>query len=317
VLRLQGVNSEHLRDKPIKIPSGHYNESLRVERTQQDLNNDMVQELLDLQPLTAYVKAAAGKAKIQTPLFAPTSTSTTPLVDMRLGAMRNAIDAKMLKKRSDIEEEIRERQGQWRQGGGNEPPTNSGGNSPPSLPSATTGEDDEPPPISYVPSTPSEETSQTPPGKKHLPLELVSLNFFESGQVMPAHGERQYSTRFSRHTARFVSIELTIRMLLEKERSTRVRVKSHFLNPDGSLYKRQEEDYVVYADKDSRPYQWGFGAAQPGSWQHGEYRVVIFINGVQFAEESFTITKEEGMVAHISAATQPPGSERKASIPRP
>jgi hypothetical protein len=128
---------------------------------------------------------------------------------------------------------------------------------------------------------------------------------------MPAKGERQYSTRFSRHTARFISFELTMRLRLESERSRRVQVRTHYyLIPATSPFKTQEEDHVVYADKDSRPYQWGFGSEQPGSWRPGTYRVVIFIDGVQFAEESFTITKDTGQVADVSPALKPPDIER-------
>jgi hypothetical protein len=309
----------YLKEKPIKIPSGHYDESLKVDRTQQDLNNDMVQELLDLQPHNAYVKSASWKGKIQTVVVdeaaaALLSAGGRELVDVRTSARQNAIWHGILKLRSEVEKDIRERQEKLREGPDEEPspPTSTSGNTPPALPAGSSGQ--EPPP-------PTHTTTDTPPeptGKKKslacrqtgLPVEFVSLHFFESGSGMPPKGQRSYSTSFSQHTARFVSFELTMRTRLESVQSTRVRVRTHYyLTPATTLFKRQEEDHVVYADADSRPYQWGFGAAQPGSWKAGVYRVVIFIDGVEFAEGTFTISEARGMDECASASQQPSESE--------
>jgi hypothetical protein len=75
--------------------------------------------------------------------------------------------------------------------------------------------------------------------------------------------------------------------------SKRLRVKTQYVKPDGNQLVTQEEDLVVHPDTKQPWYQWGIGAAQPGYWQTGVYRVVVFIDGVQFAEESFTITDAE------------------------
>jgi proteasome lid subunit RPN8/RPN11 len=267
------------------------------------------------------VKTATGTAKIQTldvssPSVARQLAGGRALVDVGRSARQNAFDLGILRRRSEIEEEIRKRQ-DWQTGPATQlpPPTTTGGSAPPSLPAGGAGQDREPPPPPTqilpekppkLPETKSLALAQTdlPVGKPGLPVELVSLRFFEHGGRMPAQGERQYSTHFSRVTARFVNLELTMRMIQESVRSTRVRVKTHFLNPDGGLFKWQEEDYVVYADTDSRPYQWGFGAAQPGFWRPGNYRVVIFINGVQFAKEAFTITDAEARLVSSEEPSQ-------------
>jgi len=58
---------------PVKIPSGRYDETLRVERTQQDLINERAKELSDLPRFTAYTKTIAGETtaihKIKTEPF--------------------------------------------------------------------------------------------------------------------------------------------------------------------------------------------------------------------------------------------------------
>jgi hypothetical protein len=93
--------ASYLKTKPIKIPSGHYTETLTVERTQPDLNSDMVQELLDLQPHNAYVKSATWKGKIQTVVVDEAAAALLrsggyELVDVRGSARNNAIHARIL-----------------------------------------------------------------------------------------------------------------------------------------------------------------------------------------------------------------------------
>ena len=108
-----------LAREPIKVQSGRYDESLKVERTQQDLVNEMAQELIDLRPHTAYVKSA-WKGKIQT--LGVAQAPGSQLVDVTVSAWYNAIVTGILKPRTDIEEEIRERQENWGRRRGNEPP---------------------------------------------------------------------------------------------------------------------------------------------------------------------------------------------------
>ncbi|HZM24902.1 MAG TPA: hypothetical protein VFC02_24335 [Anaerolineales bacterium] len=244
--------SSHLKEKPIKIPSGHYDETLRVERTQQDLNNDMVQELLDLQPHTAYVKKATWKGKIQTVVVdkaasALLAAGRRQLVDVRGSARKNAIENHILRHRSEIEEEIRKRQNGWQTSPNTEPqpPPTTSGSSTPSLPAGGSGHDREPPPppTQIVPKKTPEEK---PPGTKSLagrqkdlsggkpglacrqtglPVEFVSLRFYESGHWLPEH-ERRYSMSFSRHSARFVNVVLTMASTLQGgQRKQRVKVK--------------------------------------------------------------------------------------------
>src|SRR5438105_15111696 len=116
-----------------------------------------------------------------------------------------------------------------------------------------------------------------------------------TGSGMPPKGERSYRTSFPKATARFVSSELTMENRLATKQSKRVRVKTQYVKPDGNLLVMQEEEMVVHPDTQQSWYQWGIGGQNPGYWQPGKYRVAIFIDGVEFAEESFTITAAGGM----------------------
>jgi hypothetical protein len=161
------IAPERLRDFPVKLPSGKYSETLKVERTQQDLNNDMVQELLELQPHTAYVKKATWKGKIQSVVIdkaaaALLEASRIELVDVRGIARDNAVRDLILRKRGDIEAEIRERQERWRHPPDTEPPSpTTGGDSSPPSPPGDTGQAQEPPPTIY----PADSSEDSPPSR--------------------------------------------------------------------------------------------------------------------------------------------------------
>jgi hypothetical protein len=285
-----------------------------------DMTDEMAQELIDLRPHTAYVKSV-WKGKIQT--LDVERVPGAHLVDVGRIAQKNAIDEGILKPRSDIEEEIRERQERWRRRGGNEPPppTHTGGNTPPSLPSGSAGSDREPPPTHYIPEKAPEEkpagsrdVSQQGTGayrphateeksmraplrpspanasSRPMPsLELESLRFFESGQVMPEKEQRRYSTGFPQRTACYISFELTMRNRLYRQRSEIYSLKMRYFNPDGSILWERQEDRLIKSDNERPSYAMGYGWVQPGRWKVGTYRVEILIDGVKFAEGSFTI----------------------------
>ena len=118
------------------------------------MTDEMAQELIDLRPHTAYVKSS-WKGKIQT--LGVAQAPGGQFVDVTVSARNNAIANRIVKPRTDIEEEIRERQDNWRRRRGNEPPppTYTGGNTPPS--SGSAGSDREPPPTYSIPKKSSEE----------------------------------------------------------------------------------------------------------------------------------------------------------------
>jgi hypothetical protein len=143
---------------------------------------------------------------------------------------------------------------------------------------------EEPPPTYSISKKPPE-----PPLKQGLALELESLRFFESGQGMLATEQRHYSTSFPQQTARCICFELTMRNMLYGQRDKRYVVKIHYAKSDGSHLMRHQEEMVVHSDNEWSSYRWGMGAVKPGFWTPGTYRVVILIDGIEFAEGSFFI----------------------------
>ena len=374
-----------LPENHVRSQTAQYVEKEVNTYTTAEMRNQMAQELINLHPHSAYM-SSTFKGKIQTldvSLEPRTllSAGRGDLVDVRTTARQNALSAQILRQRGDIEEEIRERQNNWRKRPGNEPPppTSTGGNSPPSLPSASAGSDREAPPTHSIPEkTPEQKPPQarngatekgsqiqdqpplssekTPagkpsptgsrkgrkegavlkrragqkkehekkpppisgvspmrtdisqskaeeksmltqtrplpantPSKPRISLDLKSLRFFESGQGMLAKEQRQYSTSFQQQTARCICFDLTMRNRLYRQRDKRYLVKIHYVKPDGSHLMNHQEETVVHSDNKWSSYRWGIGAVKPGFWTPGTYRVVIFIDGVKFAEGSFVI----------------------------
>jgi hypothetical protein len=150
----------------VKVPSTQYIERQVNTYTTAEMRGQMAQELINLHPHSAYMKST-WKGKIQTLDVdavpgAYLSEARRDLVDVRMIARNNALQLDILKPRRVIEEEIRERQDNWRKRRGNEPPppTSTGGNTPPSLPSGRAGSDREPPPPThYIPEKAPENKS--------------------------------------------------------------------------------------------------------------------------------------------------------------
>ena len=116
-----GEESRILAKEPIKIPSGKYVETLRVERTQQDLNNEMANALSNLPRFQAYTKIiheSNGQQSVNTHRMQTRSLPAAKNPGAELQAITNAHT--LCKTRDDIETEIRERQNRW--GRGSAPP---------------------------------------------------------------------------------------------------------------------------------------------------------------------------------------------------
>jgi hypothetical protein len=113
-----------LAKEPIKVPSGKYTETLKVERTQQDLINEMAMELASLPQYTAYAKLIAEQNGVQRVLKHKIQTLPLP------PAVRGAeIEASLIEKshvlckeRELIEAEIQARQDRWRPRPTQQPP---------------------------------------------------------------------------------------------------------------------------------------------------------------------------------------------------
>jgi hypothetical protein len=121
-----------LEKNPVKVPSGKYEEKLKVERTQADLIAEMSQELANLPRFTAYAKVIEEKEGAQTvwrgkikTLPLPPWQETPIRHDESFPEIESHVTEcghKFCKERVQIEEEIRQRQEKWRGSAPDEPP---------------------------------------------------------------------------------------------------------------------------------------------------------------------------------------------------
>jgi hypothetical protein len=105
-----------LAQQPFKVPSRKYDETLKVERTQQDLVNEMAQELSNLPQYTAYAKLIDEQNGVQRVLKHKIQTFPLPPA-VRGAEIETSLIEKshvLCKERELIEGEIRERQDRWR-----------------------------------------------------------------------------------------------------------------------------------------------------------------------------------------------------------
>jgi hypothetical protein len=106
-----------LAKEPIKVPSGKYEETLRVERTQQDLINEMAMELSSLPRFTANAKVIEERDKTQLVHKQQIQTLPMPPVQQSIATIEPRLLAashQLCKERDAIEDEIRQRQDRWR-----------------------------------------------------------------------------------------------------------------------------------------------------------------------------------------------------------
>jgi hypothetical protein len=125
--------------------------------------------------------------------------------------------------------------------------------------------------------------------RRGLALGLVSLKFFESaGKGLAAKEQRQYSTTFSQSTACLINYELTVKDL-RPGGEKRYQVEVRYISPAGSIINTRSYENIVPSGLWGWDVASGTGWDEPGHWTPGTYRLEILIDGVKFADESFTI----------------------------
>ena len=116
-----------LIEQPLKIQSGQYEETYRLERTQADLINETAQELMALPRFTAYAKLLHHADDGDRPEVKKCEIETLPMQTQSARGYHTALMETAIEnahtygmRRDNIEQEIRKRQDRWK---GRPPPT--------------------------------------------------------------------------------------------------------------------------------------------------------------------------------------------------
>jgi hypothetical protein len=141
-------------------------------------------------------------------------------------------------------------------------------------------------------------------------LQFESLTFYESGKDIPPHGERRYSSSFPQRTTRYVVAAIHLRNLWYGKRDQTFQLAARYYNPDGTSTLTRNQEKAFQKDWKTVLCFVGLGWDNPGNWKPGTYRAEILIDGVMFAEGSFTIEEsppagEPPPPTSISAKTTP------------
>jgi serine/threonine protein kinase len=139
--------------------------------------------------------------------------------------------------------------------------------------------------------TPVPAPTQTPVPPWDIPslqANVTDLRFFEGGYNMPPRDERQYDTRFSSATARYINYELSLEFPAPG-RQVDFQVEAVYYGPDGTELARFTADYHLEADWTTSWHAKGWGWDNPGQWSPGTYRVELYVDGQVAASGTFEI----------------------------
>jgi hypothetical protein len=119
--------------------------------------------------------------------------------------------------------------------------------------------------------------------------EFQQIRFFEAGETAPEVPQRQFATRFSQSTTRYIWTQVDIKNLLYKKTEHTHKLVWQYYNPDGTVRGTMEASFPVKTEWFTAWHQHGWGWAEAGNWSLGTYTVRVTIDGVQAGEGQFTI----------------------------
>lgn len=131
-----------------------------------------------------------------------------------------------------------------------------------------------------------------PPGIiASLKARVAEINFFESDGDPPAKDQRIYSTTFRKSSARYIWCEFNLHHFPPAQRlDYQVYFSWHATaNPKVPFNTFQSSFYILPEWGETSHFASGYGANQAGSWQEGNYFVIIFIAGERAGHGVFDV----------------------------
>lgn len=115
-----------------------------------------------------------------------------------------------------------------------------------------------------------------------------TITFYESGDSTIGKEDRTYETRFDSQQARYINWELTLKYEPAGVRK-RFQILAVFRKADGSEVARETLDTYIEKDWNESYHTWGWGSAEPGFWEKGNYTVELYMSGNKVIEGQFEI----------------------------
>lgn len=124
-------------------------------------------------------------------------------------------------------------------------------------------------------------------------VDFISVKLFETGYEAVSQSERFYTTVFNKSTARYIYFEAEVRNNLYDVKSNTVKIYAEYYKPDGTLFGDPNVEYTIPPDW-STAYLWnGWGWNEPGNWDTGTYKIVLFNGGQKLTEIYFRISDDK------------------------
>ena len=121
-------------------------------------------------------------------------------------------------------------------------------------------------------------------------IELVHIKFFESATARAqALEQRQFNTRFSKETTRYVFTEIKYKNKLYKISSSTVGVVLEYSGTGGFGSHQLKGLIESLQEAEDAVYSRGMGWSQAGKWPAGTYTVTIYIEDKQVGQSRFEI----------------------------
>jgi hypothetical protein len=125
--------------------------------------------------------------------------------------------------------------------------------------------------------------------KLFLNAAIVKFALFAGGRTPPAFAERRFQDVFSSRNTRYINWHL---QLLHQARSEPkpFAIETVWRWSDGREVVRHKNQFSMPAGTPETYYDTGWGNDQGNFWQPGSYRVSLYLEGVEIAAKSFTVT---------------------------
>jgi serine/threonine protein kinase len=121
-------------------------------------------------------------------------------------------------------------------------------------------------------------------------IELVHIKFFESDTAKAqALGQRQFNTRFSRQTTRYVFTEIKYNNKLYKISGSTVGVVLEYSGSGGFGSHQLKGNIESLQEAQDGIYSRGMGWSEAGKWPTGTYTVTVYIEGKKIGQSRFEI----------------------------
>lgn len=127
---------------------------------------------------------------------------------------------------------------------------------------------------------------------RNLHSRVVSLRFFEGDGGVSDKAHRVYLDRFPQSKTRYIQWELEL-TYPPPQKLMQFTMNAIWYGPDGKILDDFPEKRTIQPDWGTSWHTGSYGAAAPGSWHPGTYRLVLKVNDREVARGSFQVVADK------------------------